>query len=316
MFNQKKLTVSMLVSLLLFSAGCSLVNQSTSENSGGETVKVVQPEENLQANDEQVISDFRNFMAQNPEISEVTQFMDDNVSKVSSQKVSAMILALEDLQINNLPKFEQKFTTDEDIQMKFWDFFEGIVDTRKIDNITDTELKTLLEEAKNSGYKIETAEGLYFPIIDYQFYKTYSSKATMEIQDYIEIMATESNQVPAKDGALMINWGDIVERALAQEAFLVHYQNSERVAEMTELYNTYKMFTFFGLNNTPLFDYDTKKVDPEAKAVFEDAVTKEKNNNSNYIDMLDGFLKVLSNNNDTLTDEVDVYRKDLTDFPG
>lgn len=310
---QKTLTASMIASVLLFSAGCSLGNQSKGENNNGEKVEIVQPEKTQQASEEKVMGDFSNLMAKSPEISEVIQFMDDNESKVSPQNVSAMILALEGLQINYLPTFEQKFTSNEDLQVKFRDLFKGVVDTSKVNNIADADIKTLLEEAKNSGYKIETAEGYYFPIIDYQFFKTYSSKGTEEIQDYINIMANESTQVPAKDGALMISWDEIVKRALAQEAFLKKYQNSERLNEMTELYNKYKMFTFFGLNNTPLFSYDTKKIDPEAKDVFIDAVSKGKD--SDYTGMLNNFLEVLTKNNDTLTDEVDAFRKDLTDFP-
>ncbi|HHY74684.1 MAG TPA: hypothetical protein GX497_15935 [Bacillus bacterium] len=312
MFNKKTLTASMLASVLIFSAGCTLGNQ-TNENNSSEPVEVVQPEEKPQASEEQVMSDFNTLIANTPKISEVLQFMKDNVSNLSPQNVSNMVLASEDLQINYLPTFEEKFTSSEDLQVKFRDVFEGVADTSKIENIADAEIKTLLEETKNSGYKIETAEGYYFPIIDYQFYKTFSSRATEEIQDYIEIMSIESNQVPAKDAALMISWDEIVERALAQEAFLKQYQNSERLDQMTDLYKRYEMFTFFGLNNTPLFSYDTKKIDPEAKAVYVDTINK--GIDSDYTEMLKSFLKVLANNNDTLTDEVDTFRKNLTDFP-
>ncbi len=311
MSNKKIWTASMLASALLFSAGCSLGDQSTSKNNSSEPVEVVQPEENPQQIEEQVMSDFSHLMANNPKASEVIHYIEDNVSALSPQNVSVMILALEDLQVNNLPTFEQKFTSSEELQGKLMDIFKG--DTSKNENITDAEIKTLLEETKNSGYKIETAEGFYFPIIDYQFYKTFSSKASEEIQDYIEIMSIESNQVPAKDGALIINWDEIVERALKQEAFLKEYPNSKRLNEVTELYKRYEMFTFFGLDNTPLFSYDTKEIAPEAKAAFLDAVSREIE--SDYTGMLNRFLEVLAKNNDTLTDEVDIFRKDLTDFP-
>ncbi len=311
MVNKKIWTVSMLVSLLILTTGCSLGNQSTNnKNNSSEPVEVVQPEENPQASEEQVMSDFNNLMANNPEINEVIQFMEDNISNVSPQNVSVMILALEDLQVNHLPTFEENFTSSEDLQVKLRDLFKG--DTSNIENIADTDIKTLLEETKNSGYKIETAEGFYFPIIDYQFYKTFSAKATEEIQNYIEIMAVESNQVPAKDAALMISWNEIVDRALEQEAFLKQYPDSERLNEVTELYKRYEMFTFFGLNNTPLFSYDTKKIDPEAKAVYLDAISREIE--SDYTEMLNSFLEILAKNNDSLTDEVDAFRKELTEF--
>lgn len=313
MLNKKIWSATMLTSVLLFSAGCSFGDQSTSKNNSSEPVEVVHPEESPQASEEQVMNDFSHLMANNPKVSEVIQFIEDNGSTLSPQNVSFMILALEELQINNLPTFEQNFTSSEKLQGKFMDIFKGdISNTEKMAD-ADAEIKTLLEETKNSGYKIETAEGFYFPIIDYQFYKTLSSKATEEIQDYIEIMSIESNQVPAKDGALIINWDEIVDRALKQEAFLKEYPNSERLNEVTELYKRYEMFTFFGLDNTPLFSYETKKVDPEAKAALLDAVSRDIE--SDYTGMLNSFLEVLEKNNDTLTGEVDIFRKDLTDFP-
>ncbi len=310
MFNKKTLTISMLASVVIFSAGCSTGNKT---NNSGEPVEVVQPAENPQAIEEQVMSDFNNLMTNNQKIGEVIQFMDDNISKVSPENVSVMILALEDLQMNDLPTFEQKFTSGEELQVKLRELLKGNVDEIKIENIDDAEIKSLLEETKNNGYKIETAEGYYFPIIDYQFYKTFTPKATEEIQDYFDIMAVESNQVPAKDGALMVSWDEIVERALAQEAFLKQYPNSERLDEITELYKRYEMFTFFGLNNTPLFSYDTKKIDTEAKSVYMDTVSR--GIESNYTEMLKNFLEFLAKNNDTLNNEVDAFRKDLTDFP-
>jgi hypothetical protein len=315
MINKKFLTASMLASVLIVSAGCTSGNQTTSDNNSTEPVEVVQPEENPQAMEEQVMSDFNNLMANNPEIAEVIQFLEEAAPNVSPENVSVMILALEDLQVNDLPIFEQKFTSSEELQVKFRDLFQAIVDVSKVENINDAdaEITSLLQETKNSGYKIETAEGYYFPIIDYQFYKNYSSKATQEIQDYIEIMANESNQVPAKDAALIISWDEIVARALAQEAFLMQYPNSGRLDQITELYKTYEMFTFFGLNNTPLFNYDTKKIDPVAKAVFLDTISKGMD--SDYSEMLTNFLEILENNKDALTNEVDAFRKDLTDFP-
>lgn len=310
MFNKKTLTISMLASVVIFSAGCSTGNKT---KNSGESVEVVQPAENPQAMEEQVMGDFNNLVTNGQKIGEVIQFMNDNISNVSPENASVMILAIEDLQMNNLPTFEQKFTSEEELQVKFRDLFKGKVDEIKIENIDDAELKSLLEETKNNGYKIETAEGYYFPIIDYQFYKNFTSKATEEIQNYFEIMAVESNQVPAKDGALVISWDEIVKRALAQEAFLKQYPNSERLNEITELYKKYEMFTFFGLNNTPLFSYDTKKIDPEAKSVYMDIVSK--GIDSDYTEMLKNFLEFLAKNNDTLNNEVDAFRKDLTDFP-
>ena len=35
-------------------------------------------------------------------------------------------------------------------------------------------LKNLIDETMKSGYKVETAEGMFYPVINYSFYKSYS----------------------------------------------------------------------------------------------------------------------------------------------
>src|SRR5690554_6132018 len=94
-----------------------------------------------------------------------------------------------------------------------------INDINEINKILDQELKELLIETRNSGYKVETAEGMFFPIIDYQFYKQFTSYLSNDMENYIKIMSVESKEVPAKDAALVIGWDEILNRALSQEEF-------------------------------------------------------------------------------------------------
>ncbi|TEB15874.1 hypothetical protein Psfp_01817 [Pelotomaculum sp. FP] len=96
-----------------------------------------------------------------------------------------------------------------------------------------------------------------FPIIDYSFYKKFSAFVTPDLKDYIDIMAEESDQVPAKDAALVIGWDEVLRRALNQEEFINAYKDSMKVDEVRELYKKYLTFTLYGLNNTPLFSYES-----------------------------------------------------------
>ncbi len=47
----------------------------------------------------------------------------------------------------------------------------------------------------DSGYKLIYEEGMFYPIIDYEFYKKYSNNVTDDIREYINVMAVESNEV-------------------------------------------------------------------------------------------------------------------------
>ncbi|MDD4238703.1 MAG: hypothetical protein PHT62_09115 [Desulfotomaculaceae bacterium] len=75
---------------------------------------------------------------------------------------------------------------------------------------------------------------MFFPIIDYGFYENFSSYVTPDMKDCIDIMAVESEQVPAKDAALVIGWDGVIKRALNQEAFINTHKDSIRINEVKQ----------------------------------------------------------------------------------
>jgi len=53
---------------------------------------------------------------------------------------------------------------------------------------------------------------MFFPVIDYEVYKKYSEYVTEDVKEYINIMAEESNNPPAKDAALVVGWDEVLKR--------------------------------------------------------------------------------------------------------
>ncbi|MGI6586573.1 MAG: hypothetical protein ACOX3L_11805 [Lutisporaceae bacterium] len=180
-------------------------------------------------------------------------------------------------------------------------------DLSKLDSIQNAEVKSLIEETKAMGYKAETAEGMFFPIINYEFLKKFSPYAGDDVKDYIDIMAVESNKVPAKDAALVIGWDEVVERALAQEGFIRKHSGSDKVESIKKLQKKYITFMLYGLNNTPLFSYDTKEMDSEAKEVYIKAV--KNNSDSELMKLLGGYMEILEKSDYKLSEEADKFRK-------
>ena len=158
-----------------------------------------------------------------------------------------------------------------------------------------------------NGYKVETAEGFFFPVIDYTIYRKYYQALPADLAAYFELMAVESEETPVKDAALMISWEEILKRALRQEEFIKEYAASEQVDAVKELLKRYVTFALFGCNNTPLFSYDTKKMKPEAKAAYLKHSWDEKQ--GSFSALMKEYLKVLAENDYRLSEEVDEYRK-------
>ncbi|HHV98966.1 MAG TPA: hypothetical protein GXX36_05835 [Clostridiaceae bacterium] len=285
----------------------NVVNAQTSDNS--EEINKSESEKTVNdpaANDSKVMEDFQALLANNASLPELIRFIDNNISAVSKENATLMVDKLEEMQKKFLPGMDKKFYKDEDLQGKMSEAFMEDFDISKIYDVEDTELKQLLSETKDSGYKVETAEGMFFPVIDYEFYKKYSSYVTPDMKEYIDIMAVESNNVPAKDAALVIGWNEVLKRAINQEKLISKYSDSIKIADVKELYKKYVIFTLFGLNNTPLFSYETKVIDPKAKEAYLSIL--ESGEESGYIKIISDFVDLLEKNDYKLTDEVSKFR--------
>ncbi|MEG6615949.1 YjgB family protein [Peptococcaceae bacterium 1198_IL3148] len=253
--------------------------------------------------------DFKALIQSNASAEEVAGFINTTIKGVSKEDASEMVNDFERFQKDKIVEFE-KIIFENETQTKLFECFKthGVINQANIPD--DAELKEMLSKIENSGYKIETAEGMFFPVIDYQFYKNFSTYVTDDMKEYIEIMAEESTEVPAKDGALVIGWDQLLNRAISQERFLTTYTNSIKINEVQQLHNNYILFTFYGLNNTPLFDYHSQIINADAKEVYLNAVKDI--GSSEHLKALKGFVAVLKDNDYKLTDEVNRYRDKVT----
>jgi len=252
------------------------------------------------------MSDFNALLESNPKVDAAIKFIDENISKLQKEDASLMLFKLEELQKKELPKLEEKYYT-EDIQIELQKAFAPDYDLSKLDETQDKELKDILTETKGMGYKVETAEGMFFPVMNYEFYKKYSSYVTEDIKEYIELMAVESNVTPIKDAALMIGWDEITKRALSQEQFIKDYPSSKKAAAIKELQKRYIVFLLYGANNTPLFSYDTNIMNPEAQASYAKHI-KDKPD-SELMQILDSYMDILSKTDYKFSEEAEKFRK-------
>lgn len=312
MFNKKVIlrtisigmSTTVLVGAGLLTGCTTMVGKDIgSNNAEGKNPPVI--EENKQ---DKIMPEFIALVGEIPKPDKIIEFMDKNIANVSKDNASKMLEELEKAQKNHLPELEDKYYKGETIQSSLNGVYKPGFDLNKIDDIQDAELKSLLEETRNKGYKVETAEGMYFPIMNYEYMKKFSPYATDDMKAYIDIMAVETDKVPAKDAALMISWEEVVERALAQESFVKKYGSSAKVESVKELQKRYLTFMLYGLNNTPLFSYDTKTMDPEAKQAYTKAV--KENGDSELMQLLGKYMEVLEKSKYKLSNEVEKFRKD------
>lgn len=257
---------------------------------------------------EKAVIDNFNALLQKAEVTipEIIEYIDGNIAAVSQAGAATMIIGLEAMQKEKLPKLQDKFGDNEAVQKVLAKSYKNGLTSQAISNIENKEARDLLLETQGSGFKLETAEGMYFPVIDYTFYNKYRNAVAQDIVAYIDIMAVESDKTPVKDAALMISWSEIIKRAKVQEQFIKDYANSAKVEDMRQLLKRYLVFALYGANNTPLFSYDTKQMVPEARKTYSQMEFDA--TGGSFSKVMNGFLAELKKNEYKLTAEIQEYR--------
>lgn len=233
---------------------------------------------------------------------ELFEFMNKNISSLSKEDITTALVKTEAMQKTYLSVLENQFfaeNTQNEIQNSSFDM-------NNLDSITDETIKELLTLTKAAGYYVETAEGSYFPVIDYSIYKDYTLNAADDMKEYFEIMTIESNVRFAKDAALQISFEEVLNRGLRAEGFLNTYKDSIKYMDVLKLYNLYESIALNGLNNTPLFDYDSNAIDTNAKESYQKFV--EANKDSGLATIIKDFLAIIDENKGRLSQAVEDFR--------
>jgi len=236
-------------------------------------------------------------------------YIRENGEKLSAGQTANLVLRLEQLQTDGLTAMTERYFDADQSELltdKTYDFETGEIN---IDSIKNESLREVLADARRNGYRTETAEGSFFPVIDYSIYENFSSMLPEDLSSYFSLMAVESGNKPASDGGLVIGWDEVINRAISQEQFILKYGQSQKLNEVKELYGKYVNFIFDGssLPNAEHFTYDTKTLEPRLKESLLKAAAK--NGNSPLEKTISEYLKVLKKNNYRLTAEVKQFRE-------
>ncbi|GAA5588207.1 hypothetical protein Acal01_03399 [Acinetobacter calcoaceticus] len=82
----------------------------------------------------------------------------------------------------------------------------------------------------------------------------FSKALTADQKEFLTRMAKDNQNIFYNDGALAVSWKELTERALFWEKFIQKYPKSHFIGDAKLLFNEYRYFIFFGLDNTPVSD--------------------------------------------------------------
>ncbi|MDG0791642.1 hypothetical protein OMP38_12730 [Cohnella ginsengisoli] len=203
---------------------------------------------------------------------ELNKALDDKLTQALPETGDALLremLAYYDRQLPNMQgKFEPE-KVQQALQKLEWPPTD-----EQIGQIKDEQVRSLVQGAIDGGYKLETTEGFYFPVVDYGKLKRADAQVTAAMKDYIALLAVESDQKSASDGGLVIERSEVAARAAQAEAYVTAHPDTPERKQAENLFATrYVPYLLMGLDNTPVFDFETFKIDTQVKAALEKVIT-------------------------------------------
>lgn len=252
-----------------------------------------------------VYDEFQTFVNKPETLAHARNYLINHIGKAGSWRATVMTLQLENAQKAHLPEISERFypqKIQETIDGAYREHgdYRTMTYTRLLELIEDREVRSLLMDARDKGYKLETSEGMYYPVMHYEGFKVFGGYTMPDITQYIQLMATESNSPTAFDGAIVISWEELVQRALDKEAFVKEYPGSNRAYTVKRAIKPETVF--FGLNNTPAYDYDGEILMPELKDAYKQAI--EVRGETWLTSLMEDTLGLLEQTDDKLTDEI------------
>lgn len=240
--------------------------------------------------------------------SELATYIEKEIGKVSVDQADEIILALEEVQEMYREYYNQKFYHPDYAGEILNAAVKGTgVDI--IERVKDANLKVLLKEVFDGGYKLVNSEGSVYPVIDYSFIKKYRQSMSPKVAGYIDIMAAQSDKAAARDAALAISWDELAQRLLEIEKHTGTYTDFIRMNRLQNLYYRYMVMYLAGLDNTLAYDTQTKMYKDEVIGSFNDFI--QNNGASKSVETVKAYLEIIEKNNNMLSEEAQKFTANL-----
>ncbi|OXM15749.1 hypothetical protein [Paenibacillus herberti] len=240
-------------------------------------------------------------------LAQALTYLNNHIAKVDTWTGSLMVLRFENAQ--KAAKLHARFNVDKtqkEIDRVLRKSGGDRTYASMLKYVKDGTTRKLLTDARDQGFLVTSAEVLYYPVINYTLYEKWKVSVGADIKLYIEMMAVDTQKPRQLDWALAIPWSELLKRNLDQEKFILSYGGSNRIKQVKQQYEWTREIVFYGDIKT-LFDYETKKIDPEALAAYKKAVAAGDTSRSPLLLKLSNFLKALERNDGKLTKDLEKW---------
>ena len=151
--------------------------------------------------------------------------------------------------------------------------FNWIELNRKVDAITDSKVKALVKGAQEQGYYVASSEGMIYYLVDFTRFAEFRAANTQPMADLIVTQAIDSLDPMSSDAAFIIDLPTLAARTYGIGQTLADYSGTRYEKYLASRFRDHLNLLFFGIDNTPNYDYGTGLMTDDAKATLADAAT-------------------------------------------
>ncbi|MEK3835755.1 MULTISPECIES: hypothetical protein [unclassified Paenibacillus] len=254
-----------------------------------------------------VYNQFRKYASNPASLAQARKYLMNHISKVGSWYGTVMTLQLENAQKAGLERFSEKLYTDA-VQKALMDaeINNDMTYTEILKRVKAPAVRKLIEEIWDKGYKLESSEGMYYPVMHYEGFKVFKPYVSKDIAAYIDIMATESNKPSTFDAGIVITWDELIGRAAIMSDYVQDYPKSNRTAAIRNEMSYTVPLVLLGSDNTPAYDYDTNELDPELRRAYDQALMEGPGDNK-VLNILAQLMPLLDAAGNKKSPEVAAY---------
>lgn len=160
------------------------------------------------------------------------------------------------------------------------------------------DLKAIIRQGIARGYRVNTSEGMYYFVVDYQRLANLGSMMSSDLYEYFKIMGLESNKPAILDGAPAVALDELAKRIADIELFSLTYPASKYTQELKPMYREFAGQYLFGYTYDPV----TLKLSPQSIASYHKTV---KEYDSYFIsDIVSAYLSAVEQNHAQVTGKV------------
>lgn len=263
----KRLIYIMIIFILLFVISC----KTNIKDKESKDIEII--EENKDYNSEE----FKNLLNKKDNLNKILFYIEENIESVTNREADKMLLDLENYLENNIDRTKENMVKiDVNYELIKLGERELFFPEDRVIEIENNQLRELIKDSLNNNYKLINLEGDFYPIIDYKKLKKYNSYISNEMKEYIEIKSLDSEIPIAIDASLYISYSELVERILKIENYIKKYYKGQKYENMMEIYSTNLWIYLSGLDNSPIYDYETGEIHEEILENYREVEKMEK----------------------------------------